>query len=182
MKMNTLIIIQLILFSLISCEKKDIENDFPISLTYELLDSLKNPKTSFRYGEEIIFCFNITNNSDSLLYYETNFLGEEFFKVYKINNGVKTAVGKSYKGVFCTYIPHPEFFVLPHSISGVAIPWSPDINKNCYYPFCNLVSNPPLEKGEFFTGFSSKFKFFTKNKEIEYVSDLKTFTIKFKIE
>src|SRR3989304_7642265 len=114
MKMNTLIIIQLILITMICCEKEDNKNDFPISLNYELLDSLENTKITFGKGEKIIFSFKITNNSDSLLYYETDFINEEFFKVYKINNGEKTAIGKSYNSVFCEYRTIANMFIPPN--------------------------------------------------------------------
>jgi len=181
MKMNTLIIIQLILFILFGCKKENSKNDFPISLNYELLDSLENTKTHFNYGEKIIFSFRIMNNSDSLLYYEPDFINEEFFKVYKVNNGEKTAIGRSYKGVFCEYTAINNMFVQPNQTIRFIIPWIPD-STNCCPPFCNVIKNSPLEKGEYVTSFSSRFKFFTKNKEVEYVSDLLTFTINFKIE
>ena len=181
MKMNTLIIIQLILFSLISCEKKDNENNFPISLNYELLDSLKNAKTSFRYGENIIFSFRMANNTDSILYYEINFMNDDFFKVYKKNGGELNPIGKPYQSINYEYrlgqnlIPAGETY-------GFILPWIPDSDVNHYPPFFYVLPNKPLDKGEYYTGFSSVFKFFTKNKEIEYVSDLLTFTINFKIE
>ncbi len=180
MKMNILILIQLSLIALLSCEKEDNKNDFPLSLSYELLDSLGNSKTTFSKGEEIIFSFKITNNSDSILYFETNFINEEFFKVYKIENGEKISMGRSFKGLYCYYVPTPAFHILPGKSGGVAIPWSP-VNEH-YYPFCNLVQKPPLDVGDYFTGFESNFIFYTKNKEIVYNTDIMTFTINFKIE
>ena len=180
MKVTASIIIQLILFAMLSCEKEGNKDDFPLSLTYELLDSIGNSKISFAKGEEIIFLFKITNNSDSILYFETKFINEEFFKVYKIENGEKISMGKSFKGLYCYYVPTPDFYVLPGKSGGVAIPWSP-IHED-YYPFCNVIQKPSLDKGNYFTGFTSNFKFYTKNKVIEYNTAMMTFAINFHVE
>ena len=63
MKVTASIIIQLILFAMLSCEKEGNKDDFPLSLTYELLDSIGNSKISFAKGEEIIFLFKITRKT-----------------------------------------------------------------------------------------------------------------------
>lgn len=177
MKMNTLIIIQLILFSLYSCEKEENKNDFPIDFRFELLNEQGNASTTFKHDENFYFSFKMENKTNDKLFFNTNFVNDEFFMVYHIGQNGLEKIGKPYKNVFCLQVGGQNF--LSPGINEFIIPWMPDSNF-CCPPFCEIENNTPLSEGSYETKIDSKISVQNETKGINMEKTI-NFVIKFLI-
>ena len=179
MKTIAILIFQVFLLALIACEKED--NDLPVTLKLELLDENSVSCNQFEYGENIIFSFKMTNNLDSILYYDLSFMNDEFFKVYLKDGDDLIAIGKPYVSLYLE-LRYGQFFISGNTTSGNFLPWISD-SSIVHVPPCFVIHpNEPLEKGDYVTGFTSDFKFYTKDKSEIYELKNQSFEVNFIIE
>ncbi len=87
------------LFFAMGCEKK--EDKIPIDFKFRLLDTLGNESTVFNEGENIIFSFEVINNSSEDVYLKNFFPNHDFFRVYQPNtDGGILDYGTPYEHLF----------------------------------------------------------------------------------
>jgi hypothetical protein len=173
MMMRILFIIQLLLFSLISCEKEENKIEFPVKFEFMLLDEKGQNKTEFKQGENFVFSFLMINQSDSNLLFEPNIVDDTWFNVYKSNSEF---IGKPFDLICLGYV---GFKILNSKDTfRIYIPWFPNVNTT-YWPFCQKTENINLSPGSYYTSFKSQFEFFTSGKKTSYNSEELSFTIEF---
>lgn len=178
MKMNILLVAaQLTMLLLMGCEKNK-EDDFPVTFQFELIDSKGNTSVEYDYGETIIFAFKMFNNSAETIYFKPEFITENFFGVFKIEDGVLETIGKPYDEIYLEY-KNVQYSILAGESYGLIVPWSAEDVDTVYPPFFYVKSNEWLTKGEYYSKFSCSFEFFTKNKERIYESKNNNFETKF---
>jgi len=142
-----------------SCEKD--KNELPVEFKFRLLDTLGNEKTVFKQGENIIFSFQIINNSSEDLYFEHFSPNGEFFRVYKPNTTEGLlSYGCPYEYLFCEYIG--AFKIPKNDIFEVVIPWYENIKYTRGYIGCPIETFHrdvnDLIQGNYYTEFSQSFK------------------------
>ncbi len=117
------------LFFAMGCEKE--KDKIPIDFKFRLLDTLGNESAVFNEGENIIFSFEVINNSSEDVYLKNFFPNHDFFRVYHPANGLL------------------EF----------RCPWKSVDNFEyyCLYPK-DEAHETFLPIGDFYTGFSQSFK------------------------
>jgi hypothetical protein len=135
----------------------------PVAIRLTLQDTNFLPSSTFEEGENFVFCLEIMNLSDSLLFFKHYSINiEDLFKVYKINDdGGEIYIGKPFCHIFCNAIGGQ--FIGSNGIWGVRISWLEDItlDANIQCPGTETYHNEtlPLSLGKYKTKFSSKFKF-----------------------
>lgn len=156
MKKNKLV---LLLFATIvilaSCNKDKIdETGSPLEYRYVLMDTLRNEKTEFNQGENIVFSFQVINKGSEDLAIR-NFLSTAWpFKVYQIITNEDTLdYGYPYDG--SCEIGH---FIIPkNDTTEFNSPWVNSENNN-FYNTCLFVGDSALHEtylpiGNFYTNF-----------------------------
>lgn len=158
-----------------------------LEFEFRLLNEQGIPSTTFREGENFVFSFLIINNSNQKFSMERRIDDTtNFFRVYKIN--AKPAevdqevldMGKPYRGIFC----FPLISIGIHQdTTKFEIPWNALGQRpgDPFYSseFCLLEDHPPLEAGEYRTGFTSAFYFF--KGEENFNTEEMTFNIEFEV-
>jgi len=136
-----------------SCEKD--KNELPVDFKFVLLDTLGNEKTVFNQEEDIIFSFQIINNSSEDLMLENFFPNDDFFRVYQpdTNEGLLD-YGFPYEAI----VLKGYFSILQNNTLKVEYPWKGGVFWNKEYPILsNTNSNFDLPSGSFYTEFSQSF-------------------------
>ena len=156
-KLASLLFATAILFA--SCEKN--KNELPVEFKFVLLDTLGNEKTVFNQGENIIFSFQVINNSSENLMLEFFLPNDDFFRVYQPNtNEGLLNYGKPYEHLFCEYIGALQ--IPKNGNLKVVIPWYESIKYTNGYIGCPLETyhknTPILKVGKYYTEFSQSFK------------------------
>jgi hypothetical protein len=138
----------------VSCEKD--KNELPVVFKFVLLDTLGNETTVFNQGKNIIFSFQVINNSTEDLYLENFFPNDEFFRVYQPNtNGEILDYGIPYE----SYIKIGSFKIPTNGILNIEYPWEGGVFWNEEYPILSSESrNEDLPIGNYHTEFSQSFK------------------------
>ncbi len=153
LKLISLLFAVALLFT--NCKKN--KNELPVEFKFVLLDTLGNEKTVFNQGENIIFSFQVINNSSEDLYIENFLDNNNLFRIYQPNtNGGTLDYGKPYDGI--CYIG--GFFVKANQTLEMKCPW---VNsKDSVYHYCFLCEKELHEKflpvGNYYTKFSQSFK------------------------
>jgi len=173
MKKNKLLLLLFVpIVILASCNKDKIDKtDFPLEYRYILMDTLRNEKTEFNQGENIVFSFQIINKSSEDLMIR-NFLSTAWpFKVYQIITNKDTLdYGYPYDG--SCEIGH---FIIPKNDTMVFnCPWAKSENNNFY----NLCISPHPEWHETYLPIGN---FYTNFEPTIEIPDLKTETKYFEI-
>ncbi|MEC3878751.1 hypothetical protein [Parapedobacter sp. 10938] len=152
----SIILYTLLLCIQMACEKK--EANQPIEMAFNLLKEDGEPSTTFKEGENFRFLFVIRNNSSSPINFDPTFVGEIFFKVFRIDSQEGLiSVGKPYQNVFCSF-DGMQFVISPNSEYRFEIPWTPP-QDNCCLPFCLISKNDPLSPGSYRTTIEGPFNF-----------------------
>ena len=139
-----------------SCEKD--KNELPVDFKFILLDTLGNEKTVFNQGENIIFSFQVINNSSEDLFLENFLPNDDFFRVYQPN----TNEGTLDYGIPYDIICEIGYFTIPtNDTLEINCPWVNSENNNYYYS-C-LIADTALHEtflpiGNFYTNFEQSFK------------------------
>ncbi len=176
---KVLLTVLIVIIILASCKKNEPELQ-QVKFKFTLLDTLGNEKTIFNQGENIIFSFQIINESSKDLFLETFRPDNDFFKVYRlgsINEG-GVSYGRPYEHLFCEYVG--GFIVPQNDRFAIIIPWYDDSKYTTGYIGCPLknfhgeVQELPI--GKYYTEFYQSFK----------IGDIQTeekhFEINFKIK
>ncbi len=158
---------------------EDIQKNEPISFEFQLLDEKGNPSTVFNEGENIVFDFQIINNTDvDCYFYQHKFNTERFLEVYSAD---KVSLGKPYRSIFCDKIG--LLIIEPKSALSVKASWITDSNC-CDFPYlCGVNKQSILPKGKYSTGFEGPFTFrFSGSDEDQYyIIDNIGFQINFEV-
>ena len=138
-----------------SCEKD--KNELPLEFKFTLLDTLGNEKTVFNQGENIIFSFQVINNSSEDLYMKHVLPKDGFFSVYRPNtNEGLLNYGRPYDHLFCRYIG--GLHIPKNDTFKIVIPWYESVIYTDGYIGCPLESYhrnvPTLKFGNYYTEFS----------------------------
>lgn len=139
----------------VTCEKN--KDESPLEFKLCLLDKLGNEKTEFNYGENIIFSFQVKNNTSENLMLKNFFENENVFRVFKIND--KNEI-----------IDYGTPYDLVAEIGYFSVNASKTLYLNCSWKCSNgeefnsiyfgCLSDKPeqlLEKGNYYTSFSESF-------------------------
>jgi hypothetical protein len=186
----------LLLFSLIGagCEKEEdlfelqigdkdatlIKEVNGIEFKFCLLNEQGEPATVFNEGENFTFQFSITNFKKDSIIITTEFINDEFFRVYRMTGDSKSDMGKPWTGVWCYYSGEPKEFILQSSkIKSLQCPWVLTVKEKPDYPLCVSESKDYLGRGEYFTSFNLNFHYIFNNESV--IIKEKEFKINFKI-
>ena len=155
MKQTIFFITLFIALGLMSCKKDKTEN--PIEFKFQLLDTLGNEKTVFNEGENIVFSFQIINNTSENLMLENFFPNDDLFRLFKLNmSEVIVNVGIPYEA----YVKVDKFSILEGDTLKINYPW---YNNRIWKPEYSILSggklNPRLSSGSYMTSFSQSFSF-----------------------
>jgi hypothetical protein len=139
-----------------SCEKD--KNELPVDFKFVLLDTLGNEKTVFNQGENIIFSFQVINNSSEDLYLENFLPNNDFFKVFQPNTDEGLL---SYGYPYDIICEIGAFHVPKNNLLEIKSPWTNSEN-NTHYFYC-LLADKELHKdflptGNFYSEFTQSFK------------------------
>lgn len=144
-----------ILMLVASCEKN--KTELPVEFKFVLLDTLGNEKTVFNQGENIIFSFQIINNSSEKLFLENFLPNNDFFRVYQLNTNESTLdYGFPQSGVEKV----GGYYINSNSRIEFKFPWVYSNNSNLYgkYLFGDQSHISYLPVGNFYTEFTQSFK------------------------
>ena len=191
LKLSTVIL----LFAFISagCQKDDvfelqigdenavIEHEVDgIEFKFCLLNEQGEPATVFNEGENFTFQFSFKNLKTDTVIVTTEFVYDNFFRVYQISENELVDKGKPWTGIWCDYSGRPqEIKVVPNTISQLNSPWNLVENIYDYYPLC-VRGKDDLAIGKFITSFDLKFHYQISEKE-RIIDNLK-FKINFEIK
>ena len=172
LKLASLLFAIALLFS--SCEKN--KNELPLDFKFVLLDTLDNEKTEFSYGENIIFSFQIKNNSSEKIAVNNFLPNNDFFKVYQLSTseGV-VAQGKSYDLIN----ELGAFFIPGNDTFEFKCPWKSSTNSSLYAGYLIPIKEQHttfLPIGKYYSEFTESFS----NGEIQ--TEEKHFNINFTVK
>lgn len=140
-------IIIIALFVGTACSKQDAP--LQVEATFQLLNEAGQSTTVFSEGENFQFLFVIRNKTVSQLNFSPDFMGDDFFRVFRSEQGGFVSMGKPYQNAFCQF-GVGQFIIAPGEEYRFNIPWVPEDGNN-YYPFCLTNKNDPLSKGKYRT-------------------------------
>ncbi|MDR2146604.1 MAG: hypothetical protein LBE91_09130 [Tannerella sp.] len=149
-----------------------------IAFKFCLLNRQGEPATVFNEGDNIVFSFSFKNNLKDNISIPTQFINENFYRVYGNNN---TDMGKAWTGTWCLFVMQTKIIELPaHETKELNCPWLYSEVFKVDYPLCKGGDNNPLSKGEYFTSLHFDFVYTVdgKQKSIENVN----LNINFKIQ
>jgi hypothetical protein len=162
-----------------SCHKKE-ENptiSFPIEFQYNILDANNQVSTNLKAGENFKIRFLMINKSDTAWSLSVESLDgiDSFFQINNVHSNIN--LGRPFVSTFCNDI-NPV--IRSKDTLKVEIPWISDPAKR--YPYlCGIKKDQKnLEKGSYFSSFSTTFNF-TKGFTFENASIKKHFKIDFLI-
>ncbi len=176
MKKNKLSLLLFAAIVLLSSCKKD-PPELPLEYKYVLLDTLRNERTEFNQGENIVFSFQIINKGSEDLFVQNFLTTYEFFKVYQINTNEDTLDYGTPYDLSCE-IGH---FIIPKNDKlEINFPWVNSDN-NSFYNTCLFVGDSTLHEtflpiGRFYTIIEQSFIIADVNTETKYFKI--SFTIK----
>jgi hypothetical protein len=175
MKLSIILILQLLIFSFLSCEKVESKTDFPVKFEYNILDENGLPTYEVRQGENFTFSFLMINESDSKLLFEPTIVDENWFNIYSKNSNLHE---RPFDSICLGLINVLTIEVM--DTFEISIPWKSESDKN-YWPFCPKTNNVDLTPGEYYSNFVEQFEFKTADKKQSYKSQDLSFKINFKI-
>jgi len=140
-------IIIIVLFAGIACSKQDVPLN--VEAAFQLLNEAGQPATVYNEGESFQFLFVIRNKTGMQLTFNPDFIEEDFFRVFRLEQSGFVSMGKPYQNAFCQF-GVGQFIIAPGEEYRFNIPWVPEDGNN-YYPFCLTNKNDPLSKGKYRT-------------------------------
>lgn len=149
----------------IGCTKSDPTPNYPIKISFQLLNEIGEPSIIFKEGENFRFSFIISNFSEDDVRFSPSFIDDDFFIVYRMEElGNFSPVSKPYQNIFCEFSLN-QFVISPQSEYQFEIPWSPEENF-CCPPFCKITNNLPLPVGIYRTSINRTIEFIIEEKLI----------------
>ena len=178
-----------------SCEKEDditswdipIDSENPVidvkvddfNINFYLLNEDGVKTNKFNEGENFYMHFSIKNVSNNEYFFPTRFAraGNDSFLCVYTDEGEK--IGRSFEPGFTNLIGLPGYDFPPEDEIIYEYPWVFQSDTTWEYNWTSFHSTEtkPLEKGKYFTGFSSEFVFYPK----EDTNFEKKFDLDFKI-
>jgi len=155
------------------------ENIDSIDFTFYLLNADGMPATVFKEGENFSFCFSVKNKLPQSIIATTEFINDDFFRIYRSIDNIN--MGRGWSGVWCEYnLGSKEIEYKPTKLKQLNCPWIISEKTMPDYPLCMSLKNVYLEKGEYYTSLHLDFHY-TKN-GIKMIINDRVFKINFKIE
>lgn len=164
MKRKLIIMIPLLalIMVMVGCEQDD-DEEIPVKLSFNMINSNGKQTNIFNIGEPIIFDLSIENVSSNTVPFIYNIhknngieIGSDLFRVYDEKGN---DYGVPWSGQFCLFtepegINAKSKFHLYCSWSGI------DINNpfRCTYPLCKVEDNKPLPSGNYHCSFEISYK------------------------
>ena len=105
------------------------------------------------------FKFSFTNNTSATIIVSPEFVNDDFFRVYSINESKKQDYGKPYSGIWREFVGTPKDYELETTEVGkLQCPWV--FQEDQYTkPFCASESKDYLSMGRYFTNLSLDFSY-----------------------
>jgi len=152
-----------------------------IEFKFCLLNEKGEPATVFKEGENFSFRFSIKNLNDDTITVTTEFISDDFFRVYHLTSNSLIDMGKPWTGVWCEYSLTPHEFEMEPSIEKqFNCPWVLTDDNAPDYPICMDESKNYLTIGEYSTSFNLNFHYRIGDKES--IIDNAKFKINFEIQ
>jgi len=162
------ILIILMFLAISTCEKDD--NDLPFSFEYNTLDINGNKKSTFKEGENIVFSFKITKNSNEKYWFYPYEIGfSEIFKIYKKTDTSLEYYLRPAKYIYCAFGPAGIPFELKVPLYNA---------ETIGYTVCEPSDSLFIPEGTYESSFSHSFTFFNSH---QYITDTLRFKMYFKI-
>ena len=151
-----------------------------IAFKFCLLNEQEKPATVFNEGENIIFSFSLTNNLKESISIPTQFINDDFYRVYENKNN--TDMGKAWTGIWCNFNNEKMMIeLLANEQKELNCPWRLSEIFQADYPLCKGDDMNPLPQGEYFTSLHFDLLYTTTEGEQKSIKNV-TFTINFKIQ
>ncbi|TDO04877.1 hypothetical protein [Sunxiuqinia elliptica] len=151
-----------------------------IEFKFCLLNEVGEPATVFKEGENFTFHFSFKNSKNDTISVTTEFVNDDFFRVYQISSDKLIDVGKPWTGLWCEYsIAAQEIELKPSFEKQLKCPWLLTENGAPDYPLCMSESKDYLDKGKYTSSVFLNFHYTIEG--IKYIIDDLTFTINFEI-
>ncbi len=152
-----------------------------IEFKFCLLNEMGEPATTFKEGENFTFRFSIKNLNDDTITVTTEFISDNFFRVYQLTSNSLIDMGKPWTGVWCKYSLTSQEFKMGSSIEKqLNCPWVLTDYNAPDYPICMDESKNYLSQGEYSTSFNLNFHYRIGDKE--NIIDNAIFKINFEIQ
>lgn len=171
----------IIVFMAFSCDENE-NNSIPVEFKLRVLNEQGVETTTFNEGENVIFSFLVTNQTNEDLYfYQGQMNLNDFFSLIKLNTSDEDLLlGKPYNLIFCDKIGALK--IPANGSLDITVPWLYDSNISLGYNGCEATEGEyhtntlPLSVGNYKSEFSSSFKI------SEYQTEEKYFEVKFTIK
>lgn len=152
-----------------------------IEFKFCLLNEEGEPATVFNEGENFTFQFSFRNLKKDTIIVTTEFIYNEFFRVYQVSGDNLIDKGKPWTGVWCDFSLNPQEFILtPNKMVTMQFPWILNVNSINFSPLCSNIKLEHLDIGKYLTGFDLNFHYQLNGKE-NIINKLK-FKINFEIK
>jgi len=156
--------------------EKDIDG---IVFKFCLLNEQGKPATIFKKGENFVFSFSFKNNLTKNISVPTQFINDDFYRVYRNNN---IDMGKAWTGIWCNFRYEKMIIELsPYEYKQLHCPWLWSENFWPDYPLCKADDGMnPLSQGKYSTTLHFDF-IYTIDGEQKNIKDI-IFQINFNIQ
>lgn len=142
-----------------------------------LLNEQGEPATVFKEGENFTFCFSLNNKTKDNISISTDFINNDFYRVYRNDN---TDMGTPWTGIWCDFSIKPtEMNIASLTTMQLNCPWVLTSYARPDYPFCASESKDVLPKGNYYTTIHTRFKYVINKKQF---NEKMHFRINFKIQ
>lgn len=164
-----------------SCEKNE-GNSIPVNFKLRMLNEQGEETSTFNEGENVVFSFLVTNQTNEDLYfYQGQMNLDDFFCLIKLNTSREDILlGKPYNLIFCDKIGALK--IPANGSLDITVPWLYDSNISFGYNGCEATDGEyhndtfPLSVGNYKSEFSSSLKI------SEYQTEENHFEVKFTIK
>ncbi len=142
-----------------------------------LINEQGEPATVFKEGENFAFGFSVQNQLQNTIMIPTNFVNNNFYRVYRKDNN---DMGKPWTGIWCNFsLASQELTVSHNEVRSLNCPWQLTESNRPEYPLCMDESKSVLAKGEYYTFIETPFDYVVNNNKQTIKLNFK---INFKIE
>lgn len=139
--------------SLLSCKKtaEPPQAQAPLAYSFAVLNEQGQATAVFAPGQNIVFRFQVENQSDQDLYLANPlFDPTHFLEVYQAGSG--QSMGKPYQDLCLTY---QAFYQLPpHTVRTFTVPWLKSAQYPDAEPFCTHAATTALPAGRYRLSFA----------------------------
>jgi hypothetical protein len=135
-----------------------------ITFKFCLLNEQGQPATVFKEGENIIFNFSLKNNLKENISIPTQFINDDFYRVYGNDN---TDMGKAWTGVWCNFrYDKMEVELSSQEQKKLRYPWRLSETFQTDYPLCKGDDMNSLPQGAYYTSLHFNLLYVVDRKQI----------------